>query len=117
MKGYTKFGVYGYGVDVDFSSWYLLLSKALGKHRLSLRYDSFETIDRDDMPGDNNSEDGSAIALTWLYQLNHKQQTGIEYLRIHSQRPGREYLNSAYHQGTGTSRSESSLQVFYRINF
>lgn len=117
MEGYTKFGVYGYGVDVDFNSWYLLLSKALGKHRLSARYDKFETIDRDDMPGDNNSESGNALALTWLYQFTRQQQTGVEYLRIRSRREGREYLSDAVADYADPAISESSLQVFYRVHF
>ncbi len=117
MRGYSKFGVYRYGVDVDFSSWYLLLSKALGKQRLSARYDKFESIDRDDMPGDNNSETGNAIALTWLYQFTRQQQTGVEYLRTRSNRDGRGYLAGATNGAAATTLMENSLQVFYRISF
>jgi len=117
MRGYTRFGVYGYGVDVDFKAHYLLLSKALGRHRLSARFDQFETADRDDMPGDNNSETGHALAVTWLYQLSTYQQSGVEILRISSAREGREYLQGNADEGADKPLPESSLQLFYRINF
>jgi hypothetical protein len=118
MKGYTKFGKLNFGVDVDFNSYYWLLSKAIGKHRISARYDHFELIDRDKTFVDNNTENGHALAATWLYNLNGKQQTGIECLRISSYRVGRQYLANKIEANAGADTvSETNVQIFYRYGF
>lgn len=118
MRGNTRWGVEGYGVDTTYETWYLLFSQTLGKHRLSARYDKFRMLDKDQMPGDDNSEDGHAIAVTWLLNLNESNQTGMEYLKILSARAGREYLRSTVNQYVAQFPvTETSLQLFYRYKF
>lgn len=118
MRGTTRWGVEGYGVDTTYESWYFLLSQAYGKHRVSTRYDQFRMLDKDHMLGDNNSEDGHSLAITWLFSLNESTQTGIEYLKILSTRAGREYLRSIVNESAGeTPVAETSIQLFYRYKF
>lgn len=118
MQGKTRWGVVGYGVDATYDSWYLLLSQALGKHRISTRYDSFHMDDKDHMPGDNNSENGYALALTWMYSVNETNQTGVEYLKILSTRAGREYLGGTMSEGDAhLAIAETNIQLFYRYKF
>jgi hypothetical protein len=118
MKGFTKFGRLNFGVDVDFNSYYWLLSKAIGKHRISARYDHFALIDQDKTFVDNNAENGHGVAATWLYTLSDIQQIGIECLRINSYRAGRQYLINTAEVNAGTdSVKETSVQIFYRYMF
>lgn len=118
MRGKTRWGVEGYGVDATYESWYVLFSQAFGKHRFSTRYDNFRMGDKDHMPGDDNSENGHAIALTWLVNLNESNQMGIEYLKILSTRAGREYLGGAMDEAAGKATlAETTLQLFYRYKF
>jgi hypothetical protein len=118
MRGNTLWGVEGYGVDATYEAWYLLFSQQLGNHRLSARYDKFRMLDNDKMQGDNNSEDGHGIAVTWLLNLNESNQTGVEYLKILSTRAGREYFGSMHNESAGELPvTETSLQVFYRYEF
>lgn len=118
MRGNTRWGSEGYGVNASYDSWYLLGSQAFGRNRISARYDNFKMHDKDHMPGDNNSEDGHSIAVTWLFNLTEKSQTGIEYLRILSTRPGREYLNGAHDDEAGEEPvTENTTQIFYRLKF
>jgi hypothetical protein len=118
LRGKTRWGVEGYGVNATYESWYLLFSQAFGKHRFSARYDSFRMGDKDHVPGDNNSENGHAIALIWLLNLNESNQTGVEYLKILSTRAGREYLSGAMdEEAGGAAIAETTLQLFYRYKF
>jgi hypothetical protein len=118
MRGKTRWGIEGYGVNATYEAWYLLLSQAIGKHRISLRYDNFKMADKDHVPDDDNSEHGHAVALTWLVNLNESNQTGIEYLKILSTRAGREYLGGAVDETAGSAAvGETTLQIFYRHKF
>lgn len=118
MRGTTRWGAEGYGVHTTYESCYLLLSQALGKHRVSARYDKFRMDDKDRMPGDDNSEDGHAVALTWLVNLDESNQVGTEYLKIFSTRAGREYLGGTMDVKAGSAVvAEKNLQVFYRYKF
>jgi hypothetical protein len=118
MKGNTQFGNQYFGVNADYEAWYTLLSKSFGKNRVSARYDKFKITDLDHMPGDNNSEIGHSVALTWQYKFNESNQTGVEYLKIKSERAAREYLNSSYDESAGEFPiTEASVQLFYRYKF
>lgn len=118
MTGYTQMGRAVRGAIIDFDARYLLLSKAFGRQRLSLRYDKFSTTDEDYTLGDNNAEDGHAIAIAWLFNLNESSQLGSEYLAVSSQRPGRLYLDyTGNNPDAGNWLRETSLQVFYRYKF
>jgi hypothetical protein len=118
MRGKTRWGVTRYGVDATYEAWYLLLSQTIGKHRISARYDKFRMTDKDQMRGDDNSEDGHSIALTWLINLNDSNQAGVEYLKILSTRAGREYLGTVENESAGELPvTETSMQLFYRYRF
>lgn len=111
MQGSTQMGI-GDPVDVSYKAWYLMLSKTFGKHRLSLRYDAFETIDRDRFVHyDNNNEDGDAWTLAYSYAFPRKQQIIFEVLRISSERPVRESV------GEPAQADETQWQAAYRISF
>jgi hypothetical protein len=118
MSGNTRWGVQGYGVNASYNSWYVLVSQSFDQYRISARYDNFKMRDKDHMEGDDNSEDGHAIAVTWLFTINDQNQTGIEFLKILSTRSGREYLNGLDDEEAGEKPvTENTLQIFYRFKF
>ena len=80
-------------VAADFNNVYLLLSKTWGDYRLSGRIESFNVKDLDDVSGDNNNEDGSALTLSFIYKISKQLRFHSEYNWISSNRFSRNYLN------------------------
>lgn len=110
MFGRTEMGGM---VDVDFNSWYSLLSYKWKQHRFSVRYDDFETVERDLVLKDPNSSDGHAWAVNWRYQLNQQFQVGMEYLQTESQNESR----SQYGSGTLGQASLKQKQFLANVSF
>lgn len=79
MDGSTAMGDSA-AVAIDFNAWYLLTSYKYHKHRFSLRYDNFETVDTDNNRVDVNDSHGHAWTLAWRYQPHKHVEMGIEYL-------------------------------------
>jgi hypothetical protein len=97
-------------VTFDYRSFYSLFTVPFGRHRLSLRYDWFETVDRDEFVElDDNNEDGTAFTLAYLLRTSEKQRLAFEILRVSSDRGGRAAI------GLPTDATEWLLQVSYRI--
>lgn len=114
MQGSTVWGWYFNGVravDADFYSGYLLLTKALQRHRLSLRYDTFDVSENDDFPLDENSEYGHAWTIAYQYSATDYAKLTIEWLQIETYRDAWEYF------GLQDEKTESQLQVSLRLNF
>ncbi|MCY7294186.1 hypothetical protein [Alteromonas sp. a30] len=78
MDGNTSMGINK--VNVDFRSWYGLLSQKIDTHRVSLRYDYFKTVDKDQYPSDQNDSDGFAITASYRYDWTPNIQLGLEYI-------------------------------------
>lgn len=51
-------------VNLDYKAWFALLSHDYEPYKMSLRYDNFETIDRDDLEDDNNDGHGEAVTVS-----------------------------------------------------
>ena len=62
---------------------------------MSLRVDDFEVYDADVLPNDNNYENGDAVTIAYMRELMGGLTLGVEWQRIASQRPAREYLGRA----------------------
>lgn len=114
MKGNTIMGPAvgaSFAADVDFSSYYILLSKMFGEQRLSLRYDNFKTDDLSLIVEDNNNETGHA----WMASLSRTFDGGhrlmVEWQYVDSDRANRADL------GIPTRAKESQLQLSYRFAF
>lgn len=78
MDGNTSMGINK--VNVDFRSWYAMLSYKINAHRISSRYDYFKTVDRDHYPNDQNDSDGFAITTSYRYDWTTNIQVGLEYI-------------------------------------
>jgi hypothetical protein len=105
MDGDTRMGEGNRLVDNGFRAAYLMLTRQIGAHRLSLRYDDFRVMDRDDTELDDNNERGDAWMLAWRWTLSDRWQFGAEGLRIDSHRPARAML------GEAPQRRETVLQL------
>jgi hypothetical protein len=109
MQGATEMG--NPTVELDFSSWYLMLSHRYQKHRLSLRYDWFDTTETDHYPMDPNDSQGDAWTLTWRYPINKHLQVGAEYLEVTSDNENRRLWYWP------TEETQRQLQLVLRVGF
>ena len=81
----------------EFEARYVLLTRMQNGHRLTLRYDDFSVEDEDGLPMDDNNESGDAVTLAYVYDHSPNLQLAVEWLRIDSDRPAREYLGLPSH--------------------
>lgn len=100
-----------HAVDADYDSKYLLLTKSLEQHRISLRYDNFEVTQNDQIPEDNNSEYGHAWTIAYQFEHSKYVSFATEWLSIKTHRCGREY------SGFDPTNTETQLQVSIRLKF
>ncbi len=99
-------------VTFDYRSFYSLFTVPLGRHRLSFRYDWFETVDRDEFEAvDDNDEDGDGITLSYLFRTADNQRLAFEMLRVSSDRDGRISI------GLPPAVVEWLFQLSYRVGF
>lgn len=98
-------------VDVEYESKYLMLTKTLDQHRLSLRYDNFDVTQNDEIPEDNNPENGHV--WTVAYQFDHSEYLSFaaEWLSIKTHHCGWVYY------GLDPTNTETQLQVSVRLKF
>ncbi len=88
MDGSTAMGPAA--VKVDFDSWFVLLNYRDKSHSITLRYDWFETTDRDSLiPFDDNNGQGSGVTAAYRYTLNSHWQLGAEFVYIDSEQASR----------------------------
>lgn len=114
LEGSTAMGPWLFGAhasDVTFRSYFLLLTRAFGEQRLSLRFDRFRTTDVDRIPLDENSESGRAWTLAWLVELRDGIAVAAEWLDVRSERPAWDY------NALDTDRRERQLQLSLRLRF
>lgn len=114
MYGNTKMGPKFsdyHVVDVNFSSYYILLSKMIGEQRLSMRYDNFKTDDLFWIDLDNNNENGHAwmASLSRIFDNGHRLM--LEAQIVDSDRANRADL------AIPTRAKENQLQLSFRFAF
>lgn len=96
-RGLTLLGEYSWGstrmgfrpapvVELNYYTWYGLLSQAAGNHRFSARFEVFQTSDRDHTIAETNSENGRAWTLAWLYDIRKPVRIGVEFANVSAQR-------------------------------
>lgn len=114
MTGSTVMGPATNGihmVDTEFDSKYLMLTRKFDRHRISLRYDTFEMTQNDDTDEDNNPEDGHIWTLAYFYELSDRVSFGAESLMIKTHRCGWDYYD------IDETRTEKQLQLTARFRF
>ena len=87
MEGSTGmgFGPEPY-VQLDFESAYFLASYRPGDVRISLRWETFETVDRDRKERYDNNEDGEAWTLAVFWEPGPALRLGVELLDVDAER-------------------------------
>ena len=99
-------------MDVDFRAWYALVTAPIGRHRFTLRYDRFETRDRDPFVApDGGNEDGHGWTLAYSLGLFGEHRVFAELLRVWSDRPARSTL------GLAPGGSDLQFQLSLRLVF
>ena len=114
MNGSTVWGRFFNGVravDADFYSYFLLLTKALDRHRFTVRYDVFDVSENDDFPLDENSEYGNAWTLAYQYEASKYATLALEWLQIETYREAFEYF------GFPDDVTERQVQLAVRLRF
>ena len=112
IRGTTQMGsvlAVARAVDTEFDSRALLLTSNWDRHRVSVRYDHFEVLDRDDTPLDENGERGHAWTLSYEYGLSEHLRVSIEGLQVTSWRDVRARL------GLEPTVTEKQLQVTVKL--
>jgi len=80
-------------VDNDFESAYFMLVKTLDRHRLAVRWEYGDVIDRDDRSFDYNREKGDAWTLGYSYLYSENWKFSIEGTRRFSDQESRTYFS------------------------
>lgn len=73
-------------VDNLFRSEFLLLSRSVENHRITIRRDWFEIDDRDSTAWDPNQELGNAWTVSYQYRLNERWTFDSEWVSIKTRR-------------------------------
>lgn len=100
-----------HAVDVEYDSYFVLLTRASGKHRISARYDHFDVTDNDSTPDDNNAEQGHAWTLSYQYRYSDAISIAAECFRITTDHFGWAYF------GLPTTATERQLQLTLRARY
>jgi hypothetical protein len=98
-----------HAVDTEFDSKFALLTRTFGKHRVSIRYDQFEVTQSDQMPEDDNLENGHAWTLSYQLGLSDRLTLAAEWLGIKTHRCGWEYYDLP--ETTTETQSQLSLKL------
>ena len=113
VDGTTEMGKEADGtlkVDNRFRAAFVLLTGALGRHRLTGRYDWFDVADRD-TTADPNAEEGSAWTVAYLVRWTDAARVAVEWLQVTSTRDARADL------GLAPRARETLLQASLRLVF
>jgi len=92
-------------IQADFSSAYVLASYQVGAFRVSLRYDTFEIVDRDDTEGSYSDEDGDALTLAFIWEVTRSLRFGVEVIDVSGERP------EAYESGLDPNLDATGVSV------
>lgn len=85
--GSTEIGFPGGSFTMDFNTVYVLLSQKRGPTRWSARVERFSTRSHRRRTNDLSRESGNAITVAWLRDSGDHVRTGLEYVRVHGDRP------------------------------
>ena len=83
MHGRTAMGPGA--VLVGFNSWYAMLAYRNKVHNVALRFEKFNTIDKDTLlPEDDNNGHGWGLTATYRYNVSKSWQLGSELVMSES---------------------------------
>lgn len=100
-----------HAVDVEYYSYFALLTRAFERHRISARYDHFDVKQNDQIPEDNNPENGHAWTLNYQYSFSDKIDLAAEWLSIKTHHCAWVYY------GIPPTATERQTQLTLRVRF
>ena len=95
----------------SFRSWFLLGSARFGAERVTLRYDHFSTRQFSGFYGPPSNDEGHALALAYLHDLDRHWQVVGEWQQVRSHYPPRTLV------GVPASIDETQIQLSVRFRF
>ncbi|HEY6482964.1 MAG TPA: hypothetical protein VIY54_05500 [Steroidobacteraceae bacterium] len=90
LKGQTYVEPRGLDLEWPFEARFALLSKQLGAHRLSLRYDWFQV--QSDLAGGSGAQQGHAWTAAYVFEPDAHWRFSLEWLRVTSDSANRVLL-------------------------
>jgi hypothetical protein len=114
MSGSTVMGPVingAHAVDVEYDSYFVLLTRAFGKHRVSARYDNFDMTQNDNTREDNNPEYGLAWTVNYQYDFSSRFSMAAEWLSIKTHRCALVYY------GLDPTVTERQYQLTAKLRF
>ncbi len=102
--------------DVDFNASFLMLPRAVNRHRVSVRYEWFDLQPFNDPAAITNQDKGNAIAVAWLYTLTDSLRLGAEWQQIRSTHCKTDTCYWVFN-GLPRKTNESQLQFSLRWSF
>lgn len=82
LQGNTRMGP-GF-IDLDFRTWYWLMSYQWQQHQFNIRRDVFDNQEKDNVPQDWNDSHGSGWSLGWRMKLSSHWQLGLEWNHLNT---------------------------------
>lgn len=82
MRGSTTMGRGAAFVDAGFFAAYVLVSGKTERHRLTGRYELFNTEEQDFSPAEVNEENGRAWTLTWMFDTAASVRLAAELTQV-----------------------------------
>jgi hypothetical protein len=98
-------------VDVEYYSYFALLTRTFADHRVSARYDHFDVSQNDQTVEDNNPENGHAWTLSYQYSFSDRFTLAAEWLSIKTHHCAWVYY------GISPTATERQTQVTLRLRF
>ncbi len=111
VMGPAMFPNGAHAVDVEYDSKFVLLTRAFGDHRVSVRYDKFEVTQNDQLEEDNNPENGHAWTLAYQLGLTENLSVAAEWLSIKTHHCGWVY----YDLSPTATETQFSLSLKLRL--
>ncbi|HET9391644.1 MAG TPA: hypothetical protein VFO44_18500 [Steroidobacteraceae bacterium] len=107
LEGETYIEPGGEDLEWPFDARFALLSKQMGSHRLSIRYDSFRV--RSGSPDGAGAEEGHAWTAAYVYEASPHWRFTLEWLRVDSN-----VTNRVLELGEARFARETQLQLAAR---
>lgn len=98
-------------VDVEYDSYFALLTRSWGKHRVSARYDNFDMTQNDSTPEDNNPEYGLGWTIGYQFAMTDNATLSAEWLSIQTHRCAHVYY------GLDPDVTEEQAQLTLQLRF
>jgi hypothetical protein len=108
LDGQTYTELQGEDYRWPFRARFALVSRQIGNHRLSIRYDSF-TVDSESDEGDG-AQHGHAWTAAYVFEPDTRWKVTLEWLRVTSDAPDR-----AIDLGTRSAVTETQVQLAVRF--